>query len=631
MVRARTVVALFALGALIGCLAENTRAQQECPAPAILDPPPGTNMFTEQQEVDLGDVVAEQVERKFRVINDDEQAAFLNQTASRILAQMPPTKLRIRVMLVDLPIVNAFSLPGGRIYVARKMVAFLRNDDELAGLLGHEMGHILTHQGGIRMTRLFREVLGVTTVGDRKDILDKFNQLIDNAARSPKAFQPDRSDEEPHQYQADEVALYAVARAGYSTQAFVDFFDRLAQTHGKTGGFFSDMLGHTKPNEKRLREIHKSLDNLPASCRRLAASHPSDEFLRSQLETIAYSGSGRKEVLTAVVKKESLDPPLRTDLSYLKFSPDGQYVLAQDDSSIFVLSREPFALQFRIDAPDAHAAQFTPDSQGIVFDTHGMRVEEWNIADEQRTSVHELVVPDGCLQTLLGPDGKTLACFNSKFDISLLDVASSGSLLQKKGFFQPSGPMEGYFRLWILALEEVFNVHWVHMAYSPDMRYFIAATNTNRIAVDLTTHSAVPLHGAVDDMVGGGFAFVSADRIVAQDRLDNKSSAIVTFPSGAVLRRFQGSGQDFEADGTRQLRYPQQCEGRARWNHGPEYSEDLYRPHKIGGSRYLRSTLPGREILWRNWDLGSFDWQTRSQSISPTQPACISAYVGRVA
>jgi predicted Zn-dependent protease len=251
MVRARAVVALVALGALIVCLAENARGQQECPAPAILDPLPGTNMFTEQQEVDLGDVMAEQVERKFRVIHDDEQAAFLNQTATRILAQMPPTKLRIRVMLIDLPIVNAFSLPGGRIYVARKMVAFLRNDDELAGLLGHEMGHILTHQGGIRMTRLFREVLGVTTVGDRKDILDKFNQLIDNAARSPKAFQPDRSDEEPHQYQADEVALYALARAGFSTQAFVDFFDRLAQTHGKTGGFFSDLLGHTKPNEKK--------------------------------------------------------------------------------------------------------------------------------------------------------------------------------------------------------------------------------------------------------------------------------------------------------------------------------------------------------------------------------------------
>jgi WD40 repeat protein len=278
----------------------------------------------------------------------------------------------------------------------------------------------------------------------------------------------------------------------------------------------------------------------------LAASHPSDEFLRSQLQTIAYSGTGRKEVLTGIVKKESLDPPLRTDLSHLKFSPDSQYVLAQDDSSIFVLSREPFALQFRIDAPDAHAAQFTPDPQGVVFDTRGMRVEEWYIADEQRTGVHELVVPDGCAQTLLAPDGKTLACFNSNFDISLLDVASSSFLFQKKGFFQPSGPMEGYFRLRILTLEEVFNVHWVHMAYSPDMRYFIAATNTNRIAVDLTTHSAVPLHGAVGDMVGGGFAFVSADRIVAQDRLDNKSSAIVTFPSGAVLRRFQGSGQDLK-------------------------------------------------------------------------------------
>ena len=195
-------------------------------------------------------------------------------------------------------------------------MAFLRNDDELAGLLGHEMGHILTHQGGIRMTRLFREVLDVTTVGDWKDILDKFNQLLDNAARNPKAFQPDRTDEEPHQYQADQVALFAVARAGYSTQAFVDFFDRLAQTHGKTGSFLSDVLGHTKPNEKRLREIHKSLDNLPASCKRLAASRASDEFLKWLAEIVAYSGTGRKDSLTGIIKKENLDPPLRTDLMF---------------------------------------------------------------------------------------------------------------------------------------------------------------------------------------------------------------------------------------------------------------------------------------------------------------------------
>jgi WD40 repeat protein len=457
---------------------------------------------------------------------------------------MPPTHLRIRVVLVDLPIVNAFSLPGGRIYVARKMVAFLHNDDELAGLLGHEMGHILTHQGAIEMTRLFRQVLGLTTVGDRQDIFDKFNRLIDNAARNPKAFQLERTQEEPHQYQADDVGLYAVANAGYSTQAFVQFFDRFAQLQGKTGNFLSDFLGWTKPNEKRLHEMHKSLDALPSACRQLAAAPPSEEFLKWQSEVVAYSGTGRKEILTGMLARKILDPPLRSDLSHLRFSPDGHFVLAQDDSIIFVLSRDPLAVLFRIEAPDAQTAQFTPDSQNVVFQTRGLRVENWNIAAAQRTSVYEVAIPAGCIQSLLAPDGKTLACFNSQFEFSLVEVATGNTLFQKSHSFEPSGYMEVFWRQWIVSLEEVWNVKWVHMAYSPDLRYFIAANRFDRIAVDMTTHASVSLHGGVADMAGGGFAFFAPDRIVAESTISLGTAAIVEFPSGNVLRKFQMGGQD---------------------------------------------------------------------------------------
>lgn len=461
------------LCALLGFCPGAARAQQQCPAPPILTPSPAANMFSPQQELDLGDVEAEWLEKNFRVIHDDQLSARLNHIADRILAQLPPTQLKFRVILIDEPIVNSFSVGAGRIYVTRKMIAFLRNDDELAGMLGHEMGHILTHQNAIEMTRRFHEILGVDSVGDRKDIFDKFNRMLDNVARNRslliKTEEREFREEEPHQYQADRVALYAAAAAGFSPQGLVDFYERYAQTHGKSGNLLTDFFSLTTPGEKRLREIHKSESSLPASCREKPVSPPSADFLAWQSEVIAYSGFGHPEQLTGVVSKNLLNPPLRTDIQNLKFSPDGRYSLAQDDASIFVFSNEPFTLLFRIDADEAHQLQFSPDSQKILVLTRDLRIEQWGIDSQERTSVHEMALQNGCTQSSLSHDGKLLACVSHTLDFSLFDVATGNALLTKKAYFEPKTPgaLGDFIRFLTLLLAESGDGRWIQMGFSP--------------------------------------------------------------------------------------------------------------------------------------------------------------------
>ena len=68
-------------------------------------------------------------------------------------------------------------LPGGRIYVSRRLVAYVQSEDDLAGVIAHELGHLVTWQQAIELTRVMREVIGVTPVGDRRDIFEKYNQL----------------------------------------------------------------------------------------------------------------------------------------------------------------------------------------------------------------------------------------------------------------------------------------------------------------------------------------------------------------------------------------------------------------------------------------------------------------------
>ena len=79
--------------------ASAARAQQKCPPPPALSAATGANIFSPQQELNLGDVEAEWLEKNYRVIHDDRLAARLSLTTARILAQLPPTQLKFRIIL----------------------------------------------------------------------------------------------------------------------------------------------------------------------------------------------------------------------------------------------------------------------------------------------------------------------------------------------------------------------------------------------------------------------------------------------------------------------------------------------------------------------------------------------------
>src|SRR5262245_55809882 len=320
-------------------------AQQPCrpPTPQLSREP---NIFTEEQEVDLGDAIAEQIQRNFRVIDDDEVTGHLRRIGERVVKHLPPTKLRFQFFLVDLPEANAFVLPGGRIYVSRKMVAFAQSEDELAAVIAHEIGHLVARQQSIAMTRRLKEALGVTQVTDRRDIFDKYNLLVENAARKPEVFRRGENHEGKDQIEADQIGLFALVASGYDPQVWPRLFDRLVETKGKTGNFFSDLFGVTGPESKRLREMIKVVEALPPGCVETRAKEQASEYSRWQSAVVSYTGLGRKESLHSVVSKTTLEPPLRGDITHLRFSPDGKYILAQDDSGISVLTREPFRSVF---------------------------------------------------------------------------------------------------------------------------------------------------------------------------------------------------------------------------------------------------------------------------------------------
>ena len=286
-----SIVGLF-IAVVVGSV---VRAQQPCPITPALRIRTATNIFNLQQERTLGDIEAEWVESNYHPFHDVEIAAHLNTVAGRLLSQFPPDQAGVRIILIDTPEAESFSVGPERIYITRKMITLLKNDDELAGLLGHELGHIMAHQNAVIMTQLFRGILGVNTISDRKNISETMTRLLASIDRDRKLLRRSaqiiETQEAIHQYEADRVALYASAAAGFSPQAVAELFDRSAKTNGKAGNLMTDIFAAPTSDTRRLREIRKTLKALPGPCREIVPVS-STEFRSWQAAVKSYADFG---------------------------------------------------------------------------------------------------------------------------------------------------------------------------------------------------------------------------------------------------------------------------------------------------------------------------------------------------
>ncbi|MGA8308258.1 MAG: M48 family metalloprotease [Candidatus Acidiferrales bacterium] len=509
--------------------ADEAQQSTACSTPVSIPSASQPNIFSPQEEIALGDIFAQSLDAHLAAIDDDALTGHLRAIGDRLSAQLPVSGLHFRFYLSDAPQANAFSIAGGRIYVTRKMVSFLRSEDELAAVIGHEMGHIVTHQSAIENTGLLQQ-LQVSHIDDINDVFDKVNLIMESKTklkRNPELPEKD-------QLAADQAGLEAVARAGYDPQAFFAFFDRLAETKGKTGTWFSELMKSTPPNSKRLREISKEISGLSHVCGQPRNSGDAEGFAAWRARVLHSTGSLRKPIVQNVVWKKFLDPPLVDDFRNLRFSPDGKFLLAQDGSSIYVLTRDPLEFVFRIDAPSAHPAQFTPDSGGVVFYDPQLRVEHWDIASKERVDINEVVIQKGCFQTRLSPDGRTLACFRRDLDLLLVDVVTGDQILEKEKFYQAEVNTEQGIGSFIFS----FQLRYITMEFSPDGRHFVASSkNGNPIAYDLSSRSIIPVRGSLKTATATSFVFVTPDEIAGSAGSNGTSSLLVSFPSGAVIRQ----------------------------------------------------------------------------------------------
>jgi hypothetical protein len=496
------------------------------------------DIFTDEQEQWLGDAQADMVEPRYTLLTE-AQSAYLNEIGKRLLAQLPPTQVKYTFRAFESPDLRAFSLAGGHIYVSRRLVMDARNEDELAAMLAQEIGRVYIRHSASVVTLRLDKLMHINTVGDRADVYDKFERLLNIPEDNRSRLTPGQQQQD--ELLADKVGLYAMIQANYAPAAFATFLDRVNDNGGFTGNLLTDLFDMTPEISIRVRVARKTVAALPRSCRQPRPVYrPGFKPFRQALE------GQRTEPLipaTAGLTSIALDPPMNPALENVALSLDGKYVLAQDRYQIHVLTTDPLKLRFSIDAFNAEIAQFTPDLRGLDFNYNDLHIEKWALETGQPVDIANFVDYAGCVQTSLSPNGDTMACvsFNgSSVWLKLVDVGTGRVLYQDLHFFDYDYGAEnapGAFNRNFQAL----------MRWTRDGHYFVAASGSVAMAYDFQLHRAVQLQKTLSGLSQQRFAFVGSDKLVSTcdwsfktgTPEDTYKMCYTTFPGGQTLGRFQ--------------------------------------------------------------------------------------------
>lgn len=230
---ASTVAAALAAAAL--ACSTTQRASAERKLADVLIP--------REQEQQLGLQVKQQLEQQEHVqyVEDPQVKGYVQEVAGRILAQAEKDRPDVSwtVSVIDDPkTVNAFATPGGYLYVYSGLLLAADDTAEVAGVLGHESGHVVARHSARQMVNAFGlEGLAALALGKNPS---GAAQLAAGLAGKTSMLAFSRADEA----EADTYGVRYTAAAGYDPHGIARFFEKLAKAEGKQPGWAAFLSGH---------------------------------------------------------------------------------------------------------------------------------------------------------------------------------------------------------------------------------------------------------------------------------------------------------------------------------------------------------------------------------------------------
>lgn len=217
----------------------------------------GFNIISPDEEMKMGDNLASQIAQEMTIVEDPRVAGYVAAIGERLAAVSQSPQRNYQFYVIDNPSINAFAIPGDRLYVHTGLILAADTEAELASVIGHEIGHLERRHPTQRLSRAMgAQMITDLVLGDnRNQALNLASNLV--MAGGISAYS--RSAE----LEADHIAVQLLHRAGYDPNALLVFFEKLVELerqHGAGGGI--TLFASHPPTPDRITAVQSHIASL---------------------------------------------------------------------------------------------------------------------------------------------------------------------------------------------------------------------------------------------------------------------------------------------------------------------------------------------------------------------------------
>lgn len=322
-------------------------------------------LLSKSDELALGKQTDQQILETYGVYNDPQMLNYVTTLGKKLGSQSHWPDLDYQFRILDTPVINAFAVPGGFIYVTRGILSYLNNEAELAGVLGHEIGHVTARHSAQQYSRATLAQLGLGIGAMASETFRKYAGLAQfGVGMLFLRFSRD------NERQADALGVEYSSKGGYDSNNMANFFvtlERLDPGEDRSGlpGWFST---HPNPPD-RVAAIKRDTQKWQSQLQGAQFAVNRDQFLKS-IDDITYGEDPRQGYVEG---NAFYHPQLKFQFPVpsgwqLNNTPSQVQMFTQQQDAVMLFSMA------KESSPEAAANAFVANAKAVVQQSEAIRV-----------------------------------------------------------------------------------------------------------------------------------------------------------------------------------------------------------------------------------------------------------------